>query len=53
MKFNKELNDIINGEKFVDFNYEIILYFQAFFRHQLDRLLKKSPFIVSLWQLED
>lgn len=51
--FNKQLIDITNSSKFVEFNAEIILYFQAFSRHQLDRLLKKNPFILSLWQFDD
>lgn len=50
---NKELNDITNSSKFVELNYEIILYFQAFLRHQLDRLIKKHPFILSLWQFDE
>ena len=52
-QFNKELIDIINSAKFVDFNYEIILYFQGFLRHQLDKILKKNPFVLSLWQFDE
>ena len=51
-EFNKELIDIINSAKLVDFNYEIILYFQGFLRHQLDKILKKNSFVLSLWQFD-
>lgn len=30
----------------------LISYFQAYLRHKLNNLIKKSPFVTSVWQLE-
>lgn len=50
--FNRDLTNQINSGPLIELNTSAIKYLQAYTRSQFDRMLKKSPFIVPLWQNE-
>jgi hypothetical protein len=42
----------INSETVLDMDNTLIKFFQAYLRHKVNNLIKRSPFITSIWQLD-
>jgi len=50
--FEHQLLQSINSETVVDMDNTLIRFFQAYLRHKVNNLIKRSPFITSVWQLD-